>query len=312
MKASTNTPANQAKMSHNKTFEIDHYTVSSCLNERTIYLKITDRVAFLCYEGNIDENDLRLSIDLRSSYRLMCNCFSQEEGHEVEFVINSGIMRLVFDACVGGYLTMHAELLLPQHVMSNDIQLTVNFLRLEQQLEPLIKQNQQLLQRVNELEERLEGVADCGVAMYPISAIYNQSLTPTFKLNCSELTLDNHSGQPTYLDKVKNFYRLKKLQLQTGTIHHATLREANLSSTTLEHLVLNGCQNPFTSLDGIDKLPNLQKLEVHNCQQLQPFVDILKSYRHKITEIVVVSCPGVNQVALTTYCTQSNIRLNIS
>lgn len=307
-RTTTPTPATKAATTNNHTFEVDHYTVMACLNERTIYLKITDRVAFLCYEGNIDENDLRLSIGLKDSYRLLCNCFAREEGHGVNCVVNSGTLRLVFDAFVGGYLNLHTELLLHELVMSNDSQLTVNFLRLEQQLEPLIKQNQKLLQRVNDLEQRLEGVADCGVIMYLPQHAHSNNQSP-YQLNAIEISVPNHTG--FYFGKIRNFYRLKKLGFHgANALYHASFREANLSSMTLEHLVLKTCS--IMSLEGIDQLPNLKKLELQSCQSLQPFVDILKSYRHKIQEIVVVSCPGVNQVALTTYCTQSNIRLSLS
>lgn len=309
--------------------EMDHYTVMTSLNERSIYLKITDRVAYLCYEGNVDENDLRLSLDLQTSYRLMCNCFRREEGHAVEFVVNSGTMRLVFDACVGGYLKIHTEFLLHELVMSNDSQLTLNFLRLEQQLAPLIKQNRDLLQRVNELEQqlvplvkqnqpllqrihdleqRLESVADCGVMMHSIEAIRHRA-TPWYKLNLVELSFTD--GHPVYLNKVKNFYLLKKLELHNGSIQNPRLRDTTLTSTTLEHLAVHNCAC-LSCLDGLDQLPNLTKLELRNCQPMQPFVDILKSYPHKIQEIIVASCPGVNQVALTTYCTQNNIRLTFS
>lgn len=78
----------KSKNTNVNTIDYQNYTIVSCLNERTIYMKITDRVAFLCYEGNIDEKDLRLSLDLETSYRLLCNCFSQTPEHEINITRN--------------------------------------------------------------------------------------------------------------------------------------------------------------------------------------------------------------------------------
>lgn len=53
------------------TFEFDNYTVTTSLNERTIYIKMVDTLSYMGYETNVDQSELNLSIDLEASVRII-------------------------------------------------------------------------------------------------------------------------------------------------------------------------------------------------------------------------------------------------
>jgi hypothetical protein len=206
---------------------------------------------------------------------------------------------------------------LKEQQISEQSEITYRIMKNEQAAEELQQRNdqlqhltQQLLQRVNDLEHRLECVADCGVALYSIR-MTNKNNLALAKLNATELTVPA-IGTAANLEKIKNFYRLVKLEIQNQAIQSSSFQAANLSSNTLEHLVLYNCNSPFTSLEGMERIPQLKKLVLLGCNRLQSFVDILKSYSHKIENIHVSRCPEVNLPELATYCTQNNIRLTSS
>ena len=83
------------------TFKINVYTISTSINERTIYLKIIDTIQYLHYEGNIELKDFRMPITLQDAYMLVTNCFSEAKDHSVSFSKNTNVLRLDFKAKVG-------------------------------------------------------------------------------------------------------------------------------------------------------------------------------------------------------------------
>ena len=140
-----------------ETISYKNYSVVLSLNERTIYCKIIDTINYLSYEGNIDLKEFRVSIDLESAYKVMINCFKEENNYSVCISVNSGALKLVCNALFGGFLKINFEVLLREKVMSNDGQLTLNLNRLEQQHAEAIKI---LTERCNKLENLLQTKMD--------------------------------------------------------------------------------------------------------------------------------------------------------
>lgn len=136
-----------------ETFNYNNYSIVASLNEQSIYLKINDTVNFLSYEGNIDLKELRVSIDLEGVYKIIVNCFKKESNYSVTNSVNSGILKLVFNALFGGFLKINFEVLLREKLMSNDGQLTLNFNMLEQHSKHL---EQQLEQHKNKTEQDIQ------------------------------------------------------------------------------------------------------------------------------------------------------------
>lgn len=285
-------------------FEINNYSVLISLNERTIYLKITDQIAFLCYEGNIDSKELRLSIELNNSYELMCKCFAKELDHTVKFTNNSGTMKVIFTAVVGGYLKVNAEIILREKVMSNDGQLTMNFTRLEQTQANSIRI---LTDRIVEMEKMIEILSNADVYMF--SATHNQQHNgnrPYFRLNAIEMTLLSN-----YWDyqRICTFPKLNKLTLNQCT-DITTMFNMKIESNSIEELYLLNLS--LNSLIGINKLPNLKTLHITACNNLKDVVKILSEYNHSIIHINIRSCPNINNPEIIAYCQKNNIKLDLA
>lgn len=319
------------------TFHLDNYSVLTSLKEDTIYVQLKDMVTGMCYEGNFDQEDLRLMLQWSIMYQLVCGCFSKQEGYTVEFCHTPGLVQVRLQANLGGYLPVETALVLkgespppPPHTMEEDNPFMERLAQMEQSMEELKQQNQalakqnhqlqhqhmQLLPMFNNLVNRLSGIEECGVVLYEGC---KYGVEPFVKINAETVILP-HSAREVYLNRIQYFYRLKKLDIRGncafvepyggGGGGCGSLKTEDLSSNTLEHLIIQH-SNCHISLDGLDRLPSLKKLELNDCPHLQPFVEILQTYPHTIRDIAVTNCQRVNQAALTDYCTQNNIRLSL-
>jgi hypothetical protein len=287
-------------------FEFNNYSILSSLNERTIYIKVIDKITFMCYEHNVDAKELRLCIDLNDTYILITKCFQREENHSVNLNINSGVMKMTISAIVGGYLNIHFEIMLREKIMSNDSQLTMNFHRIEQMQQQAI---QQLTQRLAQLEDIVEAVSYAEICM--LQNGYGPNHRPTeifYKLNSKSLTLTGN-----YLDllKIKYFYRLEKLEITSCNTAQIAFNN-KISNNSLKELELNSLNDgSFTSIIGLKGFPNLEKLKITTCH-ISDLVSVLSSYKHKIKYINIKSCGSINNTELMTYCQKNNITLELA
>ena len=299
------------------TFSYKNYSITTSLNERSIYLKVIDTINFLSYEGNVDLKELRISIDLDATYKIILNCFN--------ISINSGMLKFNFNAVVGGFLKLNFEILLREKLMSNDGQLTLNFNRIEQQQSQAIRiltekcnNLEQLLsfQReefTKELHKMMSIIDNCQIFA---SNIYTpqgnwcdlSSQTKLVDISTKELTID--TGIHCVYRNIKVFYQLEKI------IFHGFTNQANLSqfsNTNVSELVLNcGTNGTFTDILGIDKFPNLTILTITAAPGLRNVVKVLSEIKHNIKTIKFQGCSAVNVVELQTYCQVNGIFLAIS
>lgn len=312
------------------TFRVDDYTVVASLNPESIYVKVTHRTACVCYEASVDQTDLRLPFDLRHVYEFVSGCFSKKEGHTVDFAMSPGILKVRMHAVVGGYLPIETELVLREQERSEEGNLSVTLVRMEQRVAELEKQNQELKegnermgqlvtelvtqnqetrermkQSVTETEQRLVGLEECGVVLiFPRWEGMNSHAKEFYKLNTTEIVANVFSQ----FGEIESWTRLKKMRIHDA--HGADL-PPGFSSATLECLILD--HGPISSLTSINKLPNLKRLELRSCAHIMtPFVDILKTYPHKIEDITVHACHPNFYERLPPYCLKNNIRLTIS
>ena len=142
-------------------FEIDKFSIVVSLNERTIYVKVTDRVLFLCYEANIEPKELKLSIELNNVFQLMSKCFRKDDGYSISISVNSGTMKIIFNALVEGYLKISFEIILREKVMSNDGQLTLTFNKQEQYLRSLLLKGALFLKILSGMKGRCTPIKAC-------------------------------------------------------------------------------------------------------------------------------------------------------
>ena len=295
-------------------FEQNNYSITSSLNERTIYIKVIDKVTFMCYDNNIDAKELRLSIDLNDSYQLINKCFSKNNGYNVTFTINSGIMKMNFGALIEGYLKLNFEVILREKVMSNDSQLTMNFHRIEQTQAQAI---QMLTQRLEQLEVLVDAVSYAEIYMLKTGFNFNttnhQNGQPYhchklwYNVNLSEMVLK--SGSWDYI-KIKLFYKLTKLTLDACP-DISNFKTSNISNKSIKemHLINVGGLTSFVGLDGF---PELERIYISTCPSLKDIVSVFNSYKHKINYINIKSCAGINNTELMTYCQKNNIKLELA
>jgi hypothetical protein len=305
-------------MSNTFTFTYKNYSIVTSLNERTIYLKITDNISFYQYEGNVDCKELRINIELVDAYTIICNCFKGGvEGYSTVLTVTSGLLKIQFNALVGGFLKMNFEVMLREKVMSNDGQLTINFNRLEQKLNAGLQKLEQRCQELEDIiEEKNEEILHLADKLsYAHIFIGYQN---TFKidnsicLNVKELNCQcSNDGNSIKYEMIEKFYQLEKLQ--TNYFRAANFMSVKMKSNSLKELYINAQnEGTFTSLEGINEMPNLEKITIISGPALTNIPTILKSYKHNINYIKIQSCAQVNVVELQTYCQTNNIKLEIS
>lgn len=307
------------------TFSYKNYSITTSLNERSIYLKVIDTVNFLSYEGNVDLKELRISIDLDATYKIILNCFKEEAGYTSNISINSGVLKFNFNAIVGGFLKLNFEILLREKLMSNDGQLTLNFNRIEQQQSQAIRiltekcnNLEQLLslqgeEFTKELHKMMSIIDNCQIFA---SNIYTpqgnwcdlSSQTKLVDISTKELTID--TGIHCVYRNIKVFYQLEKI-IFNGFTNQANLSQ--FSNTNVSELVLNcGSNGTFTEISGIDNFPNLTILTITAAPGLRNVVKVLSEIKHNIKTIKFQGCSAVNVVELQTYCQVNGIFLAIS
>lgn len=288
-------------------FEIEKYAIVSSLNERNVYVKVVDRILFMCYEASVDSKELRLPIELTNTYQLMTKCFNKESGYNVLITISSGIMKIQFNALVEGYLKLSFEIILREKVMSNDSQLTMNFHRIEQKQEQAV---QELSERLLQLERLVEAISYAEINMFSSHYFEQYNSTKRFyKVNETEMTL---TGNYWDYSKIRLFYQLEKLTF-TNCDDLVNFKDKKVQNFTVRELSLNTLNaGNFTSLIGLDGFPNLENLVIVNCTYLSNVVALLDSYKHRINTIDIKSCSGINNTEIMTYCQKNNIKLNLA
>lgn len=288
-------------------FELENYSILSSLNERSIYIKVIDKITFMCYENNIDSKELRLSIDLGCAYKMMTKCFLKNQDHNITINVSSGTMKILFNAIVGGYMEMKFEILLREKVMSNDNQLTMNFHRIEQtQLQAM----QMLTQRLSQLEELVEAVSYAEIYMRVNTTSANLAACQYYwKINSKEMTLSNDGWN---YGKIQLLYQLERLTFISCSDVGNNFTYFKIRNKTLKELTLNSVGANFTSLVGLKEFPNLERLTIITCPSIRDIVSVFTSYEHNITFIKIQNCTGINNTELMTYCQKNNITLELA
>jgi hypothetical protein len=298
-------------------FEYDNYSIISSLNEKSIYIKVIDKITFISYENNIDSSELFLSIDLEDAYNLMTKCFQKEDKHTVSMRINSDIMRLEFHAVVGGYLKINFDILLREVVMTNDAELTINFQKMEQKYLTAIEK---LTEKIEKLELLVNAISN---AALPMIAGSNSIYYPS--INSKELVLVDGMN----LFTLKLFYQLEKITFENNYIYSFN----NINNDTVTEIIMknnnkfnfNGVTGPCIYNSGIyidigiglsngclNNFPNLTKITFINCETISQIAKGLASYTHKIKFIKIQNCKNINNAEIMNYCHTNNITLDLS
>ena len=304
-------------------FTIKNYTILTSLNERSIYMKITDTVGFMCYEGTVEPSGLRTSIALADAYVIIKNCFAEESGYAVNIIVSSGNMKLKFNAIVGGFLKIEFDVFLKEKIMSNDGQLTMSFNRIEQKQEIAL---QSLAKRCEELETQLKTQSSLmGGEIGRLMDIINMlevPIAPTHRWTCNtqkiyvaniaSTVLEIHNTETSVFvpRSVNTFYQLEKLIFLN---FNGIPNLSSMSNKTVNEIEIRAHnQGQLVSLQGIENFPELNVLTVVQAPGLANVVKTFSETKHKIKTLKFQGCGGINVVELQTYCQVNGIFLALS
>lgn len=292
----------------------------------TVYLKITDTLNFMCYEGNLQPSDFKKDFTIADQYAIIQKCFEEESGdYAVTMSATSGNLKLKFNALVGGILHFELVIFVKEKILSGDGRLTLDFNRMEQKQEMA---NQALVKRCDALEKRCKDLEHAllkqgkdffkiidrlDILMFPTQQITCQTQFQRAmpKISSEDITVSNAQefGQMR-LENLSTFYKLKKLKIHNFII---TPSLASLANETVTDLEFNCSSNAkFTSLTGFDNFPNLDSLTVISAPGLTNVVTVLKSKPHKIKTLKFQTCASINVVELQTYCQENKIFVALS
>lgn len=301
------------------TFTFDNYSVIlSSDNERTIYIKLTDKVNFMVYEANLTGNDFAKDLfrpSIAARFTMMCKCFSKEKNYSVTTSIVNGNLKLKFSYFLDDFLQIGFDVYLKEKILSNDGQLTMNFNRIEQRQElvnqSLVERCEALDKRCNALETQLEKQSkefyqildQLDIILFPTSQITNHGQFPTALPKISSDSIDVNQDYIGHIrfENLSTFYKLRKLTIRNLTIHNLE----RMKNNTVTDLELHGSGTAFASLKGIENFPNLTSLTVIGAPGLTNVVATLKSIPHKIKTFKFQSCAGINVVEMQTYCQEN-------
>lgn len=281
-------------------FEITDYFVTCSLNQRTIFIKLVNKLSYICYEANLDAKEFRLPFDIEQIYKLIAKCFKQQEESDFKIEINStNALKILFNVKIiidssspDNFLTINFETLLREKLMSNDAQLSINYHRIEQKQANDIRI---LTERISQLEEWVEVISNAEIALYNHNVFY--------PVNITELNLNN--SWCYHWNKIQYFVRLKKLDIcgNNGLANLSFLKNKSIKVLSLSSIPT------LSSFTGLEGFPELRILTVTSCASVSDLVFVLSSYEHCIQNINVTSCGMINNTELMTYCQKNNIKL---
>jgi len=307
------------------TYTHGHYTVLLSQNEQSIFIKLTDTVNFMCYEGNLESSDFPKNYSLTENFTILQKCFEALNDYRVTLSTMTGNMKLQVKALVGGFVRVDFAIFVKEKILSNDGQLTLNFNRMEQKqdhaVQELAKRCEALDNRCKTLETALAKQGEeffkvidrLDVMLFPTQQISCQSQFPLAfpKISCEELTINAQHFNHMRFENLYIFYKLKRLKINHvyGLINNLETM-SNESVIELE-LTCNG-QSTFTSLNGFKNFPSLTTLTVITAPGLTNVVQTLKSAPHKIKTLKFQGCAAINVVELQTYCQENKIFVALS
>lgn len=116
-------------------FIIKHYTILTSLSGRTIYIKLTDTIGYICYETHIEANEFHLSLPAESIYQLVTQCFAEDTGYTADISVSGKTMAIRFRARVNHFISFDFQVHIKEKLITSDGQLTMGFNRLEERID---------------------------------------------------------------------------------------------------------------------------------------------------------------------------------
>jgi hypothetical protein len=304
-----------------KSFKISNsQSVIVSLNERTIYIKVNDNVNYTVYESNVELRELRVSLDLEDAYKIIIKCLDgSNRDYKVNTSVNSGTMKITFNAIIEGFLKINFDIILREKIMSNDGQLSISFNKLEQQQMMAIESLTQKCKTLEDSVNKMQQIIDC--CQIFMSNIYTpaghwcdlqtNNTTQIHNISSKEIIMTDHNQ--TIWKTIAVFYQLEKLTINNFNCANNLVDISHFRNDNLKELIINNVANhhTFASIKGIENFPKLEILTVTNAPGLSNVAKVLTETNHNIKTLRIQSCKSVNVVELQTYCQVNGVFLEI-
>jgi len=291
------------------------------------------------------------TFNIESIHKIIVKCFDTNENNDYTFNINfyGDSIKLSFTALIDKFLGIGFDICLTEKKISSDDELSFSFNKLNIKLRELEKtiieqsnlftnQQKQIINLENNLINLENNLSNCVVNLIHPSVLFTG---PYHTYNRQEDAKFVHLLVPMYLfeldftdgvrfpsiDKVFNYidyekidhlYKLKKLKLifysysfstslaKSKTVEHLTIKNHNSSSAAFHS------RNIPPEFTGLEHFPNLKHLCVESSEfSSKSFVGNLKSFKHNINKIELISCTNHNNPELENYCRNNKIDILI-
>ena len=325
------------------TFNInEHYSIELSLNthENNIYMLIVNKISHKSYETIIRPSDIMNNIfNIESIHKIIVKSLNTDENTDYTFNINfSGdSLKLSFNALLDEYLKINFDICLTEKKISSDDELSINFNKMNiklKELEKIITEQRNLFEyKFTQQEKQIinleNNLSNCVVNLLLnhvqiINCSYYINLFVPIYLSeldfCDQNRFSGISSSYPYIDyeKIDQLYKLKKLKLYLPSYHFST---SLAKSKTVEHLTIYSHHyggSAFysgtipTEFTGLEHFPNLKHLCVESSTfNSSSFVGNLKSFKHNIKKIELISCTNHNNSELENYCRNNKIEILI-
>jgi hypothetical protein len=235
-------------MSKSRVFE--DYTITSQLMEEsgTFYLQFYNTLLHKKYEANVAYDTLGLPGKPAQVFNVLNYCLDKKEGYTFGFALNGSILGVMFDALIGGVLSVSFSITLEEISVSDDTVVSYKLKNLETELKEVKEELEETKEELKETKEELS--------------------TMTSRVERMDQIIDN------LMDSVEIWLinRYKSLPHLPNTKSSFLNIPFSLGITELDLSRIEACADQILELNMIDwnKLrlfPNLKKLTAHayNC-----------------------------------------------
>ena len=276
--------------------------------------------------------------DENTDYTFNINCYGDS-------------IKLSFNVLLDKYLKINFDICLTEKKLSSNDELLLNFNKMNIKLIELektiteqrnnfehkitqqekqiiniehknIQQEKQIINLENNLSNcvinLLQTTIDSDGARYAINLLVPIYLSELDFTDKEHFPYIEHVHRYIDYEKIDHLYKLKKLKLFLGSYHFST---SLAKSKTVEHLTIHShhyggsafhARTIPPDFTGLEHFPNLKHLCVESSTfNSSSFVGNLKSFKHNIKKIELISCTNHNNPELENYCRNNKIEILI-
>jgi len=327
------------------TFNInENYSIDLSLNthENHIYILIVNKTSNKSYENIIRPTDImNNTFNIESIHKIIVKCFDTNENTDYTFNINcyGDSIKLSFNVLLDEYLKINFDICLTEKKLSSNDELLLNFNKMNIKLieleKTIIEQRNLFSNQQKQIINLENNLSNCVVNLIYHNVTFNsdygnyggKSFNLLVPMYLSELDFTDSERFPNihiifnYIDyeKIDHLYKLKKLKLSLYNTYNFSTSLAK--SKTVEHLTIKNHHSSSSAFHsrtnppeftGLEHFPNLKHLCVESSEfSSKSFVGNLKSFKHNIKKIELISCTNHNNPELENYCRNNKIEILI-